>query len=241
MKQARYLAVLVAGLSLSHSAFGQLNYAASATSPTGEPDTASTPEGENVAKDDVQEKEGEIVGSFLNNDAKGPLHTAGLWTFKCLQDNFNVIEIGVFRPKARIYFDTGDDDPGELDIFQDGALAPTINMIELNLNNTFREDRIGKDPDTGEDFVKPGSLLWGFNFGGGINAPAGSSSDGTTSSSAPVLLLSGGLQLQYRLDTETPAEVGAEVGYAWGITADESFGDVDDGAIYVGFTIGIVF
>jgi hypothetical protein len=36
-----------------------------------------------------------------------------------------------FTPAVRVYFDTGDDEPDELDVFKDGSLSPAVDFLAL--------------------------------------------------------------------------------------------------------------
>ena len=133
----------------------------------------------------------------------------------------------LFKPSAKIFFDTGSDDTDEIDIFDDGSLNASIDLV--NLIHRY---------DTGADFYNtPDSTLWwGPSLGAGITSPADDSADGSqTASDAPVLLLSLGLFFEYDVSNKTSVLI--ETGYALGLTSDESFGDKTDGAIYFGLSL----
>jgi hypothetical protein len=157
-------------------------------------------------------------------------------------------QIRVFQPKLRIYFDTGSDDPGEIDLFRDGSVAPSINFAEIYWPLKYPR------------WLGQPNWRWGPNLGFGISAPAADSSDGTnTASSAPVFMISAGFQLEFPLggggvdeaagveDAGTASSLvkettlGLEVGYAHGFSADEGLTDADDGAVYVGLTLHVQF
>jgi hypothetical protein len=144
-------------------------------------------------------------------------------------ENFGGFDFRLFKPSARIFFDTGSDDAGEIDIFKDGNITATIDIVNL----VYRWN-------TGWNFPNnPKSTLWyGLSGGLGISAPADDSDDGTEqASNSPILLTTIGGFLEYDISTKT--SVLLEAGYAWGITSDESFGDKTDGAIYVGLSLDI--
>lgn len=151
----------------------------------------------------------------------------GAW----FERNFDRIDVNVFQPKARIYFDSGSDDPGEIDLFRNGAVVPTIDVTEVRLLNYVSSAR---------------KTVAGLTFSGGIGAPA-TSADGsaTGASTAPVLLASAGFIIAHQLDEGDPkkssATIGFEAGYTLGITTDETFADTTDGAWYVGFGVQIKF
>ncbi|MCA9269831.1 MAG: hypothetical protein KDA41_15225, partial [Planctomycetales bacterium] len=158
--------------------------------------------------------------------------------------------IRVFEPKARVYFDTGWEAPDKLDLFHDGSLAPSINFLELYWARPW-SSRLGH-----EDW------RWGPNFGVGISSRAGDSSDGSVQASgAPVLVMSYGLLFEFPLTSGQieavrhdpnygPAaanqwrrlapKAGVEVGYALGVSSDETLAYNLDGAIYVGVTLSVL-
>lgn len=144
----------------------------------------------------------------------------------------------IFEPKARVYFDTGWEAPDKLDVFHDGSLAPAINFFELFWQNSWG------------NYGQP-DWRWGPCIGVGISSVAGDSADGTLSSSgAPVLMLSAGLQFEFplasRLSHYTKIErallptAGVEFGYALGVSSDESLDYSADGAIYVGVSLHVI-
>lgn len=144
----------------------------------------------------------------------------------------------IFEPKARVYFDTGWEAPDKLDIFHDGSLAPAINFFELFWQNSWG------------DYGQP-DWRWGPCIGLGISSVAGDSEDGSLSSSgAPVLMLSAGLQCEFPLasrrthfapvDRSLLPTAGVEFGYALGISSDESLDYSADGAIYVGISLHVM-
>ncbi|WP_145053787.1 hypothetical protein [Lignipirellula cremea] len=144
--------------------------------------------------------------------------------------------IRIFEPKARVFFDTGWEAPGKLDIFHDGSLSPSINFIEISWAHKYWEPfegyRLGREEWT-----------LGPVIGFGLSSLPGDSGDGTAQSSgAPVLMLSAGLQFDFpfsNIDSPYAPTAGLEVGYAVGISSDESLDYVADGAIYVGVSLHI--
>ncbi|MEM9661119.1 MAG: hypothetical protein AAF937_02300 [Planctomycetota bacterium] len=201
-------------------------------------------------------EQGSSTDMFLNPGASGFLHTWSTDFGQAFVNQFDVIEVNLFSPKLRVYlFDIGDDDEGELDVFDDGSAVPVINIIEGNFLNTIGGGKYGKDGqsqgsgrllvDGGQATgIKPGTLLWGLNAGFGISAPATVTPDSTgmtteNDPNAPVILVSGGLVMQYRAKTKSDLRIGLEAGMAYGISASESLADNDDSAVYVGLTVDI--
>ncbi len=138
-------------------------------------------------------------------------------------------EFRFFQPKLRVYFDTGEDDENEVDLFNDGTLSPTINLLEVYWPFKFNE-HIGHD-----------KWRWGPSLGGGISAPAGDSEDNTKQASdAPVVLLTAGLLVKFPFsEGEKSRSVDFEAGYAMGFSTDEEFDNINDGAVYVGVGFGL--
>lgn len=133
----------------------------------------------------------------------------------------------LFQPSAKIFFDTGSDDDDEIDIFDDGSLNASIDLVNL----IYRYDTGFLFHNTTES-----TLWWGPSVGVGITSPADDSADGSVkASNAPVLLLSAGIFFEYDISSKTSVLI--ETGYVLGLTSDESFGDKTDGAIYFGLSL----
>lgn len=176
----------------------------------------------------------------------------------------------LFRPKIRIYFDTGSDDPDEIDIFDDGAATLAVNIVEFRWDFSYRryvyeesEPGVAKWRMKGDDpEIDLSPWHWGLALGVGIGAPADNSADGTKDASdAPILLLSAGLYLEFDLGepeaakgfddwqqmgrgfgfARTGPSLTLEAGYALGISSDEDISDITDGAVYVGIGIHVPF
>ncbi|PCI79691.1 MAG: hypothetical protein COB20_04325 [SAR86 cluster bacterium] len=132
-------------------------------------------------------------------------------------------KISWLKPSTRVYFDTGSDDEDEIDLFVDGSLNVTLEVLSIAWHRSFLGSK---------------DYSWGPILSAGLSTPAKSPSVSDnagnmttlpTASSAPVFMASFGIELQ-----GVNQNVFAEVGYSQGWTADESFGDTSDGAIYVG-------
>ena len=141
----------------------------------------------------------------------------------------------VFKPSARVFFDTGSDDKNEIDIFKSGTLDVSLTFLELYFPSGYWFADT-KDP------TKVAMKSWRFGpaLGFGSTGPGNDSEDGEKKAGAPVVLLTAGFLLELPLGiSENKKEqiVGLEVGYAQGISTDEGFGDTCDGAIYAGITL----
>ena len=141
-------------------------------------------------------------------------------------------DITVFEPKVRVFFDTGNDGVGEIDIFDDGGLTAAVNFAEFTYMSIINAEN---------------EWTAGPAFGIGLTAPAGGSDDGSTNASgAPVVLFSLGLRGEFPFGEkeaykdQEPTFLALEIGYAYGITSSEDVAGSDeagDGAIYIGFSL----
>lgn len=146
---------------------------------------------------------------------------------------FKDIYVRPFHPKARYYFDSGTDDPNEIDIFQDGGMTPVIDFI-----NIYYPLNISKNRNIGR-FMGDDWLL-GPSVGIGITTPADPDGD-MESSSAPVLLVSGALELDIPVGKQKlgeqegePNYISLEFGWTKGWSTDEDIENNDDSALFVG-------
>lgn len=218
---------------------------------------AATPETESAIEADVTGSTGQ--------DQRTPDELTGLEAFgqRLFSGAANFIgkpSLRLFQPNARIYFDSGDDDEGEADIFDDGSLVPVITLAEVRFTNyIFSETaKVDTEGSIKYDFENRSPWSWGFATGLGATVAADSGEDST----APVVLVSAGMFLEYDLrglglsgqDYEDWTQsartlglpssgptVGLEAGWVYGISADENFDDNDDSAWYVGVTVYVPF
>ena len=153
------------------------------------------------------------------------------YKFKCTKYDYRIfhfcLESRFFEPSARIYFDMGKDDQDEIDIFNDENLDVNLDIVAF-----YVPWRLGGNPLFD-------AWSWGPMLGVGISSRAQDSEDRTkTASSAPVVTVSYGGMVQYILKNDG-ASFGFEIGRATGFSSDESFGDINDSATYVGIRINI--
>ncbi|MEO0515180.1 MAG: hypothetical protein AAF086_07795 [Planctomycetota bacterium] len=165
----------------------------------------------------------------------------------------------LFQPTTRIYFDAGDDDDDEPDIFDDGSLVPVITLAEVRFTNYLfpaTAKQAGKEDSYNLNDKTPWS--WGFATGIGATIAAESGEDST----APIVLATAGMFLEYDLSGfgKTKADykkwtevtdalglpnsgptLGLEAGWVYGLSADENFEDKDDSAWYIGLTVYVPF
>ncbi len=161
-------------------------------------------------------------------------------------------ETRIFKPSARVYFDTGKDEDDEIDIFNNGSLNVSLSVFEiywpygcwLSNNEECNYEKYTK-PDCNLPECKSWEKHWriGPVAGFGFTGPGNDSKNGSNDASgAPVVLATLGLLLEKPItnpEDKKPATVGIEFGYALGWSADEGLRDSRDGAIYAGVSIGI--
>jgi hypothetical protein len=153
--------------------------------------------------------------------------------FRCSKYDFRTFNLCIrpryFRPSGRVYFDVGDDSDSEVDIFRDGNLSPSIDFVSL-----YVPWRFGKP-------IYYDSWSWGPSLSLGITAAPESSEDSSSeASSAPVVMLSLGMQAEYLFEAGSTFAV--ELGYAVGFSSDEAFSSSrnrSDGAVYVGIKVSL--
>lgn len=123
----------------------------------------------------------------------------------------------VFTPSVRTFFDTGTDDPGEIDLYKNGTLGLSLNFISLDYMWGFKKANIGP------------------TFSLGLASASGEGTDESV-----VFFWGAGLRTTLKGSTNIP--VNFEIGYMQGISADEKLNSTqrDDGAIYVSIDIPIV-
>jgi len=165
---------------------------------------------------------------------------------KCTTADVRIVHFCVeprfFDPAARVYFDTGSDGAGEVDLFTNGSISPTIDLIGLYL-----PWRLGHSKHLDRWTVGP-------NIGVGIGQSSGTETisaavpgddvdaqevQETSTSSAPVVLLSLGGLLEYKPNGDQGISFGLEAGFSIGFSADELFDDNDDSAVFVGLKLDI--
>jgi hypothetical protein len=129
---------------------------------------------------------------------------ASRWTF-----NYQVL-----KPTTRIFFDTGGDDPGEVDYFKDGDIGLSIDFL------TFSADYA----------IARGVWVSGFLGGGILSAAKG----GEATGNAAVLMWNAGLSLSFE-----NLPLALEIGVMQGISASESLhgDDRNDTAFFVGMSL----
>ena len=135
-------------------------------------------------------------------------------------------EFHYFEPKARVFFDSGRDDPDEVDVFQDGGLTVALDLAEVYWRCTWD--------------VKHWVKEWTFGpaLSLGMSGPGGESADSSAgASAAPVLLISAGGQIEFPVRDSENLIIVLDGGIAVGFSADEGFTDLNDVAYFVGFTV----
>jgi len=147
--------------------------------------------------------------------------------------------VRIIQPKARVYIDGSPDRPGKLDIFRDGQLSATVDLVEIFLPQPWT-----RFPGMS---VAPNDVGWRHGFTLGVGISYSVSAQGTSpASNAPVILYSVGYRATFPLsplsnyqDTAKAPRVGLEVGLARGRSTDENLGEGYDWAAYLGITMDL--
>jgi hypothetical protein len=115
----------------------------------------------------------------------------------------------ILKPSSRIYFDTGSDDPGEVDIFKDGSLGVSVDFLTISY-----------------DWGITDALSIGGFVAGGI------SSITSESDHSAILMWSAGIAVGIK---DMPFSF--EAGILQGISAGETLTDKTDTALFVGMSL----
>ncbi|WP_068260790.1 hypothetical protein [Rubripirellula obstinata] len=155
-------------------------------------------------------------------------------------------EVRFFQPKARVFMDLKSGNDSEFDLFADGAILASLDVIELHFPMPLISERFGELLGTPSQLSNLGWRVGG-TVGLGI---ATALNNGTENGSAPVTTLSSGIRYEFplgrpsrevletgdlRLDQRT--RVGIELGIQGGISTRESLSDKTDVGMYFGFQV----
>ena len=156
-------------------------------------------------------------------------------------------EVRFFQPKARIFTDLKRDNDSEFDLFSDGAILASLDVIELYFPMPLVSDRFA------EAFGKSSRLSSiGWRVGGtvGLGISTALTNGDNENGSAPVSTMSGGIRYEFplgrpsrevletgdpRLDQRT--RVGIEGGVQGGVSTKESLQDRTDVGLYFGILV----
>lgn len=161
---------------------------------TGKTDTAKTKTESTNAKSETKTAKDEEPPDAIRS---WPARHEGAWGYQIL------------KPATRIYFDTGSDDPGELDIFKDGSIGVSVDFLNISYDWGITDE-----------------LTIGGFFAGGI-----SSTTSDTDHSA-ILMWSAGVAVGIK---DMPFAF--EAGVLQGISASETLSDKTDTALFVGISL----
>jgi hypothetical protein len=156
-------------------------------------------------------------------------------------------EVRFFQPKARIFMDLNQDNDDEFDLFNDGAILASLDVIEFYFPMPLISERFA------ELCGKPGQLSsLGWRVGGtvGVGITTALNNGSSDGDSAPVSTLSGGIRYEFplgrpsrelletrdvRLDQRT--RVGMEFGVQGGVSTRESLSERADFGLYFGILV----
>ncbi len=156
-------------------------------------------------------------------------------------------EVRFFQPKARVFMDLKRRNDGEFDLFSDGAILASLDVIELYFPMPLISERFA------EVFGRPGRLAsLGWRVGGtlGMGITTALNNGTAENGSAPVSTLSTGIRYEFPLGRPSPellergdsrldqrTRVGMEFGMQGGISTLESLTDSSDLGLYFGILV----
>ena len=155
-------------------------------------------------------------------------------------------EVRFFQPKARVFLDLKQDNDDDFDLFDDGAILASLDIIELYFPMPLFSERFAEAAGRTD---RLSSLGWrvGGTIGLGITTAL---NNGAASGSAPVSAVSTGIRYDFplgrpsreliesgdpRMDQRT--RVGMEFGIQAGISTRESLRDATDVGLYLGILV----
>ena len=156
-------------------------------------------------------------------------------------------EVRFFQPKARVFMDMKRENDGEFDLFGDGALLASLDVVELYFPMPLISDRFAHALGKTDRVTRIG---WRFGATIGLGITTALSNGDSAAGSAPISTLSTGLRYEFplgrpsnelittrdpRLDQRT--RVGFETGIQAGISANESLADATDYGWYFGILV----
>lgn len=209
--------------------------------PTDHKDASGKPETVQLVRYEVPEEE-ILLHSQLNREGlRGEL-------VKLKDPNAWKPQVRFFQPKARVYFDLKRGNDSQFDLFRNGALAASLDVLEIYKPLSFVQDFFAEEE--GKD-AKLYNLGWrvGATLGLGITTAL---ANGGQATGAPVGVASMGLRYEFPIGPMPPAmldqsgkrvfldqrtRVGFEMGIQVGTTADETIADRFDAGFYVGMLV----
>lgn len=156
-------------------------------------------------------------------------------------------EVRFFQPKARVFMDLKRENDNEFDLFSNGAVLASLDVVEVYMPMPLISDRFARAMGRPSRLSQIGWRVGG-TIGVGITT-ALTNADGTAGS-APISTMSTGIRYDFplgrpsrevietgdlRLDQRT--RVGIETGLQGGISSNESLGDSTDLGWYFGILV----
>lgn len=155
-------------------------------------------------------------------------------------------EVRFFQPKARVFMDLKKSNDDQFDLFTNGAILASLDIVELYFPMPLISDRFARTVGKSSQLSKIG---WPVGGTIGLGISTALNNGGSDNGSAPISTLASGIRYEFplgrpsrelietgdsRFDQRT--RVGIETGFQGGISTDESLEDSTD----VGFYFGIL-
>ncbi|QDV70392.1 hypothetical protein Poly24_41140 [Rosistilla carotiformis] len=158
-------------------------------------------------------------------------------------------QVRFLQPKARVFFDLKRDNDSEFDLFRNGSILASLDVLEiykpLKLVTDFFADEHSKK-------VSLHDLGWRFGATLGLGITTALSNGGTDGGGAPIGVGSIGFRYEFPIGPEPPAvldqngrpirldqrtRVGFEAGLQAGTSTDETIADRFDVGLYIGMMV----
>lgn len=158
-------------------------------------------------------------------------------------------QVRFLQPKARVFFDLKRDNDSEFDLFRDGSILASLDVLEIYKPLKFVTDFFGEE--RGKSMTLH-DLGWRFGATMGLGITTALANGGNEGSGAPIGVASIGLRYEFPIGPEPPAvldqsgrpirldqrtRVGFEAGFQVGTSTDESIADRFDAGFYIGMLV----
>ena len=156
-------------------------------------------------------------------------------------------EVRFFQPKARVFMDMKRRNDGEFDLFSNGAILASLDVVELYFPMPLISERFARAVGKTNRLSQLG---WRVGGTVGLGITTALNNGDSSSGSAPISTFSSGVRYEFplgrpsnevittgdpRLDQRT--RVGIETGFQAGVSTDESLADSSDMGWYFGILV----
>jgi hypothetical protein len=156
-------------------------------------------------------------------------------------------EVRFFQPKARVFMDLKKDNDDQFDLFSNGAILASLDIVELYFPMPLISDRFARAIGKSSRLSKVG---WRVGGTVGLGISTAINNGGSDNGSAPISTISSGIRYEFPLgrptreliETGDPrfdqrTRVGIESGVQGGMSTDETLEDSTDAGFYFGILV----